>query len=92
MPGNLTENCLEGLRGRAGDQQVVPGGNHAPGDRGDLGRSLALAEDDFGKALSCFSVVIDAGEPQVFVGLLAQNLKELFLGRLRCHRAGLDGL
>ena len=35
------------------------------GDRGDLGRCFAQAEDDFGEALADGAVVIDAGEAQI---------------------------
>ena len=90
--GDLPEDCFEGFLAGAGDQQVVSGGDDAGGDRGHLGRGFSLAEDDFGEALAGLAVMIDPGEPQVFERLLAQNLKELFLGRLRCDRTGADAL
>ena len=64
-----------GLSGRPRDQQVVAGGDDALGNRGDLRRSLALAEDHFGKSLADAAVVIDAREAQVLERRLAQNIE-----------------
>ena len=47
---------------------------------------------DFRESLAGVAVVIDPGEAQILVRLLAQNLKELLLRRLRSNDAGADGL
>ncbi|HEU4892694.1 MAG TPA: hypothetical protein VFT47_14160 [Vicinamibacterales bacterium] len=61
-------------------------------DGSDLRRGLSLPENHLREALPGVSVVIDAGEPEVLKRLLAQNLKELFLRRLRSKGAGANGL
>ena len=47
------------------EQAVTPFGDRSSDGR-DLGRCLALAEDDLGKALSGRAIVIDLREPEVF--------------------------
>ena len=73
--------------GRPGDQDSVAGGRDAGGDRGDLGRCFSLAEHDLREALPGVSLVIDLREAEIFVGFLAQNLKEPVLRRLRGKRS-----
>ena len=70
--------------------RVWPAATIRVGDRGNLGGGLALAEDDFREALAGVPLVIDPGEAEVFVGFLAQNLKEPLLRRLRSERARAD--
>ena len=73
---------------RAGDEQGVAGRGDPPGDGGDLGRGLALAEDDFREALAGIPLMVDPGEAQILVRFLAQNLKEPLLRRLRSKGSG----
>ena len=72
---------------RARHQQRVAGADNALGDRGDLGRGLALAEDDFRETLADVALVIDPGEAEILVGFLAQKLKEPLVRRLRSKRS-----
>jgi hypothetical protein len=49
-----------------------------------------LAEDNFRKTLARRPVLIDPREAQIFVGCLAQILKELLVRSLRCQAAPTD--
>ena len=62
-------------RRRARDQQRRPAAGNLGRNGGDLGGRLAEAEDDFGEALAKRSVMIDAGEAEVFERLRAQRLE-----------------
>jgi hypothetical protein len=67
-----------GMRGGVGPRhQEGMSGRHDPfGDRGDLLRRLARAENHLGKSLAGPAMVVDAGKPQVLERGLAQILKE----------------
>lgn len=54
--------------------------------------SFALAEDHLRKALADAPVVIDAREPEVFEGAVAQKLKESHLSGLRRYTTSVDRL
>jgi hypothetical protein len=71
-------------------EQAVARGDDPRGDGGNLGGTLALAEDDFGKTLPDVAVVVDAREVEILVRLLAQKLKESLVCRLRRDRTGTD--
>jgi hypothetical protein len=60
------------------------------GDGRDLLGGLSLAEYDLRKTLARVPVVVDPGEPEIVVRLLAQELKEGFQCRLRRQIAGAD--
>ena len=68
-------------------EQGVARRDDAFSDRRDLLGTLSRPENHFRKALSCPSLVIDAGEAEVFEGRLAQILKESVLRSLRCNGA-----
>jgi hypothetical protein len=74
----------------AGDEEALPRRDEARGDRGNLCGRFSLAEDDFGEALSHVAVMIDARESEIFVGLLAQKLKEPLVRRLRSNGSGVN--
>ncbi len=62
------------------------------GNSGNLRGSLALAEDNLRKPLPDTAVMIDAREPKVFKGAVAQKLKEPGLGSLRRYSTRVDRL
>ncbi len=49
----------------------MPRCRNAGADRGDLGWSLALAEDDFRESLAGVPLVVHSGKAQVFERFLA---------------------
>lgn len=59
---------------------------------GNLRGSFALAEDNFRKPLADAAVMVDACEPQVLKGAVAQKLKEPGLGSLRRYSTRVDRL
>ena len=93
MEGGLGQHPADGLecgRRRPGREKILATCDDPLGDRGDLVRSLALTEDDFGEALAYAPMVIDACESKVLVGAVAQKLKKLGVRSLRCKRARMD--
>jgi len=70
----------------ARDEEIVSGADQPFGDRGDLAGGLSLSKHDFGESLAGRSMVVDAGESEVFERALAQNLKEAIVRRLRCNQ------
>jgi hypothetical protein len=74
----------------AGDEEVLPRADKRTRDGSDLVRRLALTEDDLGKTLPDVAVMVDPGEAQILVRALAQELKELFVRRLRRSGPGAD--
>jgi hypothetical protein len=68
----------------------VPGGYNAFGNRSDLLRGLAQAENNLRKPLTQGALVIDPGEAEILEGGLAQKLKKLAMGLLRCQPLALD--
>ena len=79
-----------GLPIRPGDEQAVAGGDQAGGDGGDLFGTFALAEHHFRESLPRRPVLIDAGKTKIFVGGLAQKLKEPLVGSIRCQIAAVN--
>jgi len=67
-------NWFKGCRVSPGDQETMPASDYRLGDRCDLGRGLALAEHDLGKALPRHAMVVDAGEAEIFGELERQPL------------------
>ena len=63
------------LRREACHQHVAPGGDHVPGDRDDLLRRLALAQDHLGEPVPQRAVMIDLRKAEVFEGHAAQPVK-----------------
>lgn len=62
----------------ASDENVVAGGflfEHGAGDPGDLLRSFALPEDDFGEALTQRAMMVDFGEAQIFKRKMLEALE-----------------
>ncbi len=62
------------------------------GNSGNLRGSFALAEDNLRKPLANAAVMVDAGEPQVLKGAVAQKLKEPGLGSLRRYSTRVNRL
>jgi hypothetical protein len=62
----------------------VSGADQTFSNGGNLAWCLPLAEHDLRKTLPRRSVMVDAREPKVFEGTLAQNLKEAIVRGLRC--------
>ena len=84
------EDGLIGLPIGPCDEQAVAGGNQTAGDGGDLIGTFALSEHHFGESLTRRSVLIDPCKTKIFVRSLAQKLKELLVGSVRCQIAAVD--
>ena len=81
------------IRGRVGSchQQRVARRDNSRSDARDLLRRLAGAKDDFGKALTYRSVVVDAREAQVLERTLTQILKQALVRHISLQRTTLHG-
>ena len=72
-----------GFLSRPGHQEILAGADDAFGNRRDLGGCFPDAENHLGKALSDAAMVVDLGKSEIFVGCVAQKLKEPPMSGLR---------
>jgi len=76
------------VRRGTGHEQILASADDGLGDAGDLGGRLPLAEDHLREPLADVPMVVDAGKAEIFVGTLAQELKEF---PVRCLRRSVAG-
>jgi hypothetical protein len=88
--GYFLPDRIEGASVSAGDEEAVAGCNDSLRDVRNLVGRLARTEHNLRKTLSESAVVVYACEPEILEWGLAQKLKKLAVGLLRCKALSLN--
>ena len=90
--GHLDAHCLVTGFGCTCDQQRGTARDNGFGERGDLGRCFAQAENDFGEPVADRTMMIDSSEPQILIGFGAKGVEQLLSGGIRIELAPGDSI